>query len=158
MTGRQAWLRTVILSRRVQTVPLLSRFRLLSRNERPKGGFSARRLPTLLLQDYVCKSDLYLNIIDFRPHIRYESVYHCVRLISMAFLSAEHDKCIWKIKCCGWVRALRLMGAFKYSNISNLEAVQTCDSAPNNLNLLCANLISYWMVYGLSDLGCIMAG
>lgn len=65
-----------------------------------------RRLPTPLLQAYVCKSDLYLNIIDFRPRIRYrERVSYCVRLISMAFLSAEHDKCIWKIKCCGWVRS-----------------------------------------------------
>lgn len=66
----------------------------------------SRRLPTPLLRAYVCKSDLYLNIIDFRPPIRYrERVSYCVRLISMAFLSAEHDKCIWEIKCCGWVRS-----------------------------------------------------
>lgn len=65
----------------------------------------SRRLPTPLSWAYVCKSDLYLNIIDFPPHIRYrELVSLCVRLISMAFLSAEHDKCIWKIKFSGWVR------------------------------------------------------
>lgn len=79
---------------------------------------ASRRLPTPLLQAYVCKSDLYLNIIDFRPRIRYrERVSYCVRLISMAFLSAEHDKCIWKIKCCGWVRSAGSLGALSYSNI-----------------------------------------
>lgn len=72
----------------------------------------SRRLPTPLSWAYVCKSDLYLNIIDFPPHIRYrELVSHCVRLISMAFLSAEHDKCIWEIKFSGWVRFREFLGA-----------------------------------------------
>lgn len=80
----------------------------VSRPLYPERTRSPGRLPTPLSRAYVCKSDLYLNIIDFRPHIRYhELVSHCVRLISMAFLSTEHDKCIWEIKFCGWVCADR---------------------------------------------------
>lgn len=65
----------------------------LSRDENSKGA--SRRLPTPLSLAYVCKSALYLNIIDFRPRIGHRAlVSHCVRLISMAFLSVENDKCI----------------------------------------------------------------
>lgn len=59
-------------------------------------------------------------------------MYHCIRLISMAFLSAEHDKCIWEIKCCGWVVDVgSWMGAITYSNILKL-GVMLLDSGSFN--------------------------
>lgn len=69
--------------------------------------------PTPLSRTYVCKSDLYLNIIDFRSHIRYEElVSHCVSLISMAFLSVQNDKCVSKIKRSGCALAFNAFKEF----------------------------------------------
>lgn len=59
----------------------------------------------------------------------YGPLVHCARLISMAFLSTEHDKCLWKIKFRGWVSARQTRGN---SNILwNVFEVCNCNRSPH---------------------------